>query len=117
MVRSECFLTDPENLFSFKRVAKTILIPWGHQPFPLGFIICPLKAQCVESIQTVSRIMIIVCILQEGVSQLESYKFIPLMYQLAARMSLKNLASDSFQEVLQEVSSENIFGCILGCQG
>ncbi len=41
--------------------------------------------------------------LQEGISQLESCKFIPLMYQLAARMSSKNLASDSFQEVLQEV--------------
>lgn len=52
----------------------------------------------------------LVLITQEGISQLESCKFIPLMYQLAARMSSKNLSSDTFQEVLQEVikSEHNI---------
>lgn len=51
----------------------------------------------------------LVLITQEGISQLESCKFIPLMYQLAARMSSKNLSSDTFQEVLQEViKSEHI---------
>ena len=42
--------------------------------------------------------------IQEGASQLEKSKFIPLMYQLAARMSSKSPANDTFQEVLQEVS-------------
>ena len=44
----------------------------------------------------------ILCILymQDRVKQLESWKFIPLMYQLAARISL---AGDPFQLVLHDV--------------
>ena len=45
-----------------------------------------------------------VCVSQEGAAQLESRKFLPLLYQLAARMSARNLATDPFQHILQEVS-------------
>ena len=40
---------------------------------------------------------------QEGASQLQSRKFLPLMYQLAARMSARTLATDLFQQTLQQV--------------
>ena len=42
-------------------------------------------------------------VVQEGSSSLESRKFLPLMYQLAARMSARQAFSD-FQKILQEVS-------------
>ena len=42
-------------------------------------------------------------LLQEGVARLESRKFLPLMYQLAARMSAQTLTSDPFQQILQKV--------------
>jgi len=42
-------------------------------------------------------------LMQEGASQLQSRKFLPLMYQLAARMSARTLASDPFQQTLQQV--------------
>jgi len=40
--------------------------------------------------------------LKEGISRLPSYKFVPLMYQLAARISF-SMAEESFQQALQEV--------------
>lgn len=43
-----------------------------------------------------------ILIFQEGSSLLESRKFLPLMYQLAARMSNRHTFTD-FQKILQEV--------------
>ena len=43
-----------------------------------------------------------VLVIQEESSSLESRKFLPLMYQLAARMSARHAFSD-FQKILQEV--------------
>ncbi len=40
---------------------------------------------------------------QDGVKDLETRKFLPLMYQLAARMSARTLNSDPFQQTLQSV--------------
>lgn len=42
-------------------------------------------------------------LMQGSVSVVESRKFLPLLYQLAARMSKKALEDDPFQQVLQEV--------------
>lgn len=57
-----------------------------------------------EASITVSVVLIIIFVLifQEGSSLLESRKFLPLMYQLAARMSDRHAFSD-FQKILQEV--------------
>ena len=41
--------------------------------------------------------------LQKGSTKIESRKFLPLLYQLAARMSARSLATDPFQSTLQEV--------------
>lgn len=51
--------------------------------------------------------MFAVLCMQEGISHLESHKFIPLMYQLAARMSSK---TSPFQEVLQQVRTCDAVG-------
>jgi len=40
---------------------------------------------------------------QESIAIVESRKFLPLLYQLAARVSKTALESDLFQQVLQEV--------------
>ena len=48
---------------------------------------------------------------QEGASQLQSRKFLPLMYQLAARMSARTLATDLFQQTLQQVCVY-IYACL-----
>ena len=48
-------------------------------------------------------------VMQDALSKIESRKFLPLLYQLAARMSAHALDSDqhstafSFQQILQEV--------------
>ncbi len=44
-------------------------------------------------------------LVQNGVKTLETRKFLPLMYQLAARMSAQTLVSDPFQQTLQSVST------------
>ena len=41
--------------------------------------------------------------MQESVGVVESRRFLPLLYQLAARTSKKALEGDPFQQVLQEV--------------
>jgi ataxia telangiectasia mutated family protein len=41
--------------------------------------------------------------LQKGSTKIESRKFLPLLYQLAARMSARSLATDPFQSTLQEI--------------
>ena len=46
--------------------------------------------------------------LQRGAAQLESRKFLHLLYQLAARMSARSLATDPFQQTLQEVHTSTI---------
>lgn len=42
-------------------------------------------------------------LVSEGVALLESRKFLPLMYQLAARMSAQTTPTDPFQQILQQV--------------
>ena len=65
--------------------------------------VCECKLLQEASI-TVSVVLTIIFVLifQEGSSLLESRKFLPLMYQLAARMSNRHTFTD-FQKILQEV--------------
>ena len=41
--------------------------------------------------------------MQDALSKIESRKFLPLLYQLAARISAHALDTDPFQQILQEV--------------
>ena len=43
--------------------------------------------------------------MQDALSKVETRKFLPLLYQLAARISERALDSDPFQQKLQEVST------------
>ena len=58
------------------------------------------KCYCCESVG-VNRLLL--HLVQESVAIVESRKFLPLLYQLAARVSKTALESDLFQQVLQEV--------------
>jgi len=49
----------------------------------------------------VSVLLSIICVLQESAGKVTSHKFLPLIYQLAARMSNSH---DHFQLTLQEVN-------------
>ena len=43
------------------------------------------------------------CLLQKNAEKIPSYKFLPLMYQLAARMGTKMMGGLGFHEVLNNV--------------
>ena len=62
-----------------------------------------LDVCCKNGIASKCLFLMFLSLMQESVSVVESRKFLPLLYQLAARMSKKALEGDPFQQVLQEV--------------
>ena len=53
--------------------------------------------------------LLVLVVVQNAADQLESRKFLPLIYQLAARMSDITVDSSEFQKILQEVDHSSLY--------